>query len=77
MYSTESGIDADNLASAIQKHSATTIKSDLDGLQALWDELGDSIDEPINAIENITTLIDLVKKFNERIEALLPAIRMS
>jgi hypothetical protein len=73
LYSTESGIDADNLASAIQKHSATTINNDIDGFQALWDELVASIDEPINAIDNLKILIDSVKKFKERIEALLPA----
>ncbi|GAC17693.1 hypothetical protein [Paraglaciecola arctica] len=71
LYSTESGIDANNLASAIDKHKATTFNSDLANLQTLWDDLVDSIDAPIIAIDNAINLIDSVKAYQQRIESLL------
>lgn len=72
LYSTESGINSSNLATAIEKHRETTVNDDVDGLQQMWDDLVKSIDKPSNAIDNVKTLIEAVKLFKERLQAILP-----
>lgn len=75
LYTTESGINADNLATAIEKHRETTINADIDGLQQMWDDLVASIDNPSNAVDNLKTLIEAVKAFKERLGGLWPSNR--
>jgi hypothetical protein len=73
LYTAESGINAANLAAANEKHRETTVNGDIDGLQEMWDDLVDSINDPNNAIDNIKTLIEAVKAFKERLEGLWPS----
>lgn len=72
LYSAASGINAENLNSAIEKHRATTVNADIAGLQVMWDELINSIHDPNNAIDNAKTLIETVMAFKKRLKGLWP-----
>jgi hypothetical protein len=71
IYGEDAGINGDVLRKGNENHIKATVNDDIDGLDAKWQQVLDSLNDPSGAINSVKVLIEAVDAFREKIKALI------